>query len=90
VQQSSSLRRFSYLLAFVVYSLQSSGIVSDTKISSVCFTSHQLGCEMNDASAGVSVEYGVLVRNAIKTYGVGSRKSIILENLNMTVKKGSM
>jgi hypothetical protein len=45
---------------------------------------------MNDASAGDGVEYGVLVRNAIKTYGVGSRKSIILENLNMTVKKGSM
>jgi hypothetical protein len=47
------------------------------------------GSEMNDTS-GTRVEYGVLVRNAIKTYGVGSRRTTILERLNMSVKKGSM
>ena len=51
---------------------------------------NRLGSEMNDISAGNSVQYGVLVRNAIKTYGVGSRRTTILEKLNMSVKKGSM
>lgn len=51
--------------------------------------SHRLGSEMNDTS-GTSVQYGVLVRNAIKSYGVGSRRTTILQRLNMSVKKGSM
>jgi len=33
---------------------------------------------------------GVLVNNATKTYGVGSRKCAILKGLDMTVKKGTM
>jgi|688.fasta_scaffold1530162_1 hypothetical protein len=59
--------------------------------SRVLVPSNRLGSEMNDTSAGNnSVQYGVLVRNAIKTYGVGSRRTTILEKLNMSVKKGSM
>nr|CAH0102200.1 unnamed protein product [Daphnia galeata] len=59
--------------------------------SRVLVPSNRLGSEMNDTSAGNnSVQYGVLVRNAIKTYGVGSRRTTILEKLNMSVKKGSI
>ena len=32
----------------------------------------------------------VYVRNAQKCYGVGKRRSNILQSLNMTVKKGTM
>lgn len=33
---------------------------------------------------------GVRVRKAVKSFGVGKRRNIILDELNMTVKKGSM
>jgi hypothetical protein len=33
---------------------------------------------------------GVIVRNAIKSYGVGSRRSTVLDGLDMNVKKGTM
>jgi hypothetical protein len=33
---------------------------------------------------------GVIVRNAIKSYGVGSRRSTVLNGLDMNVKKGTM
>jgi hypothetical protein len=33
---------------------------------------------------------GVIVQNAIKSYGVGSRRSTVLDGLNMNVKKGTM
>ena len=32
----------------------------------------------------------VYVRNAQKSYGIGKRRSNILQSLNMTVKKGTM
>ncbi|XP_046646484.1 ABC transporter G family member 20-like [Daphnia pulicaria] len=33
---------------------------------------------------------GVIVRNAIKSYGVGSRRSTVLDGLDMNVKKGTI
>ncbi len=33
---------------------------------------------------------GVIVRNANKSYGSGKNKCDVLQNLNMTVKKGTM
>lgn len=38
----------------------------------------------------VSSSQGVVVRNAIKSYGVGSRRSTVLEGLDMNVKRGTM
>lgn len=33
---------------------------------------------------------GVVVRNAVKSYGVGSRRSTVLDGLDMNVKRGTM
>jgi hypothetical protein len=44
--------------------------------------------ETNNNNGGVAD--GVVVRNAIKSYGVGSNRYVILNGLNMTVKKGTM
>lgn len=38
----------------------------------------------------VSSSQGVVVRNAIKSYGVGSRRSTVLEGLDMNVKRGTI
>uniref|UniRef100_A0A0P6D3Z3 ABC transporter G family member n=1 Tax=Daphnia magna TaxID=35525 RepID=A0A0P6D3Z3_9CRUS len=51
-------------------------------------TSHRMG-ETNNNATGSAV-HGVIVRNAIKTYGVGSNRYAVLNELNMTVKKGTI
>ncbi|XP_057380008.1 ABC transporter G family member 20-like [Daphnia carinata] len=38
----------------------------------------------------VSSSQGVVVRNAIKSYGVGRRRSTVLEGLDMSVKRGTI
>jgi hypothetical protein len=46
-----------------------------------------------DGETNSTSDYGVhsvIVRNAIKTYGSGSQQCAVLQELNMTVKKGSM
>lgn len=59
--------------------------------SQVFLTSHRLdhSDETNNNNGGVAAD-GVVVRNAIKSYGVGSNRYVILNGLNMTVKKGTM
>ncbi|XP_046645726.1 ABC transporter G family member 20-like [Daphnia pulicaria] len=58
--------------------------------SEVFLTSHRLdhSDETNNNNGGVAD--GVVVRNAIKSYGVGSNRYVILNGLNMTVKKGTI
>jgi hypothetical protein len=41
-------------------------------------------------SASDSIVDGVIVRNANKSYGSGKNKYKVLQDLNMTVKKGTM
>ncbi|EFX61237.1 ABC protein, subfamily ABCH, partial [Daphnia pulex] len=50
--------------------------------------SHRIANENNCPSD--SCVYGVLVRNATKTFGSGSKKCAVLQGLNMTVKRGSI
>lgn len=57
--------------------------------SKVIVPSHRPGSEMVD-TGGSGVPLGVMVRDAVKTYGVGGRRTTILQGLNMSVKKGSM
>ncbi|XP_057369454.1 ABC transporter G family member 20-like [Daphnia carinata] len=45
--------------------------------------------ETNNNATGNAV-HGVIVRNAIKTYGVGSNRYPVLNELNMAVKKGTI
>jgi hypothetical protein len=49
---------------------------------------HRIANEINNPSD--SCVYGVLVRNATKTFGSGSKKCSILQGLNLSVKRGSM
>ncbi|KAI9558265.1 ABC protein [Daphnia sinensis] len=58
--------------------------IGDSKVS---VPSHRPGSEMVDTGG---VQLGVMVRNAIKSYGVGSRRATVLQGLNMSVKKGSI
>jgi hypothetical protein len=46
-------------------------------------------CSNSDSSADSSVQ-GILVSNAIKTYGVGKNKFAVLNGIDMSVKKGTM
>lgn len=49
------------------------------------------GSEINNGLGGTGNNIqGVHVRNAVKSYGVGSRRSIVLNGLDMDVKKGTM
>lgn len=57
--------------------------------SEVFLTSHSLDSDETNNNNG-AVADGVIVRNAIKSYGVGSSRYVILNGLNMTVKKGTM
>lgn len=41
-------------------------------------------------SGGGTAESAVYVRNACKSFGVGKRRSNVLRNLEMNVKKGTM
>lgn len=43
----------------------------------------------NEAAGGGAME-AIYVRNAVKSYGVGKRRSTVLRGLDMTVKKGTM
>ena len=43
-----------------------------------------------DGEANLNSVEAIYVRNAVKSYGVGKRRSIVLDNLDMNVKKGSM
>ncbi len=52
-------------------------------------TSHRIDSEETNNNHGADAD-GVVVRNATKTYGVGSNRHVILNGLNMTVKKGTM
>ncbi|XP_032784335.2 ABC transporter G family member 20 [Daphnia magna] len=61
--------------------------IGDSKVSSVA--SHRPGREMVD-TGGTCVQLGVMVRDAVKSYGVGSRRATVLQGLNMSVKKGSI
>ncbi|KAI9558878.1 ABC protein [Daphnia sinensis] len=56
--------------------------------SDVFVTSHRVSETNNNATA--SAVHGVIVRNAIKTYGVGSNRYPVLNELNMMVKKGTI
>ncbi|EFX62367.1 hypothetical protein DAPPUDRAFT_337061, partial [Daphnia pulex] len=47
--------------------------------------SHRIANEINNPSDSC-----VLVRNATKTFGSGSKKCAVLQGLNMTVKRGSI
>jgi hypothetical protein len=49
---------------------------------------HRIANEINCPSD--SCVYGVLVRNATKTFGSGSKKCAVLQELNLSVKRGSM
>jgi len=42
------------------------------------------------ASDGATARMTVCVRNASKSYGLGKRRSNVLNSLDMTVKKGTM
>ncbi|XP_057380012.1 ABC transporter G family member 20-like [Daphnia carinata] len=55
----------------------------------VSVPSHRPGGEMVD-TGGNCVQLGVMVRDAVKSYGVGSRRATVLQGLNMSVKRGSI
>lgn len=42
------------------------------------------------AAARADAAPAVLVRNAVKSYGVGSRRTTILAGIDMTVQRGTM
>lgn len=54
----------------------------------VLIASNRISETNNNASGGAV--HGVIVRNAIKAYGVGNGRYPVLNGLNMTVKKGTM
>lgn len=58
--------------------------------SQVFLTSHRLDHSDETNNNNGATADGVVVRNAIKSYGVGSNRYVILNGLNMTVKKGTM
>jgi hypothetical protein len=58
------------------------------ELADVLPPSHRINYEINNP--GDSCVYGVLVRNATKTFGSGSKTCAILQGLNMSVKRGSM
>ena len=43
-----------------------------------------------DNEANLNSVEAIYVRNANKSYGVGKRRAVVLDNLDMNVKKGSM
>ena len=45
---------------------------------------------VDSESSGPSPMEAIYVRNAVKSYGVGKRRSTVLRGLDMTVKKGTM
>ncbi len=57
--------------------------------ANVLSPSHRIDNE-NNCPTSVSCVYGVLVRNATKTFGSGRNKCAVLQGLNMSVKRGSM
>ena len=62
----------------------------DVEGSVIFVSSHQLINPSNIRSNSESCDQGVLVRNAIKTYGAGKKQNAILRGFNMNVKKGTM
>lgn len=44
----------------------------------------------SETTNSIDLADGVVVRNAVKSYGVGKRRSTVLNGLEMTVKKGAM
>lgn len=58
------------------------------EMADVFASSHRINNEINNPSdSGVN---SVTIRNATKTFGSGRNKCAVLQELNMTVKKGSM
>ena len=55
----------------------------------VLASSQRIDSETIHIASDSSVD-GVIVRNANKSYGSGKNKYTVLQNLNMTVKKGTM
>ena len=55
----------------------------------VLASSQRVKSETNNSARDSSVD-GVIVRNANKSYGSGKNKYKVLQDLNMTVKKGTM
>lgn len=49
---------------------------------------HRSVADNESGSAGVTE--AIYVRNAVKSYGVGKRRSHVLRGLDMNVKKGAM
>lgn len=45
---------------------------------------------VDSESSGPTPMEAIYVRNAVKSYGVGKRRSTVLRGLDMTVKKGTM
>ena len=64
-------------------------MTKDIEGSVIFVSSHQLRNQTNK-SKSESCDQGVLVRNAIKTYGVGKNQNAILQGFDMNVKKGTM
>ena len=48
------------------------------------------GFSSSESSRSTHDTHGVVVRNAVKSYGVGKGRSTILKGLDMNVMKGSM
>ena len=65
------------------------GALAAPKIAPVAPPGASAAVTDNEANVSGCVE-AIYVRNANKSYGVGKRRSIVLDNLDMTVKKGSM
>lgn len=61
-------------------------MTKDVEGPAVFVSSDQFDSERNNDTCAD----GVLVRKANKIYGVGNSRCAILEELNMTVKKGTM
>lgn len=53
-------------------------------------SSASLPRESNRRRSGDTEGPGITVRTAVKSYGVGKRRSTVLAGLDMNVKKGSM
>jgi hypothetical protein len=70
------------------YRRQQGRMKTSVNHSEVFVASHRLDGDETNNNTGAT--YGVIVRNANKTYGVGSNRYAILNRLNMTVKKGTM
>jgi len=65
------------------------GALAAPKIAPVAPPGASAAVTDNEANVSGCVE-AIYVRNANKSYGVGKRRSIVLDNLDMTVKKGSI